>query len=430
MKLLSLAYIKDAARSVQRICEEMFTEAADSVLTELLGIATLKVNMYCLRSEGEEEVLHLRCSHRDDIAVCSCCGTASEAIHEEKERCVRHLDIWGKRTFLHFYSRRFMCEQCQKTFTESLPFIEKFRRHTVAFERHIYERCKAGCRKKVAVKEKLSQATVKEILNRFARRIPERSSGLLTRVLGIDEISLKKRHKQFVLVISDISSRSVLAVLPDRRKDTLEKWLNKLTEEQRRAIKFVSIDMWAPYAQAVRTKLPKSRLTVDRFHVMKQLNERMGQMRRKIQRALPEEEKDILKGMRWILVKNREDLSAKEEIRLTEVLARHTELRELYLLKEEFRCIFERVRNRDKALKFLKAWICKAQMTGNMFLLRFVGTLKNWWNEILNYFVERVTSGFVEGLNNSIRNIIRTAFGYRNFENFRLRVFAEHGVPH
>ncbi len=138
MKLLSLAYIKDAARSVKRICEEMFTEAPDSVLTELLGIAALKVNMYCLRSEGEEEVLHLRCSHRNDIAVCSRCGTVSEAVHEEKERCVRHLDIWGKRTFLHFYSRRFMCEQCRKPFTESLGFVEKFRRHTIAFERYVY----------------------------------------------------------------------------------------------------------------------------------------------------------------------------------------------------------------------------------------------------------------------------------------------------
>ena len=103
MKLLSLAYIKDAARSVKRICEEMFTEAPDSVLTELLGIAALKVNMYCVRSEGEEEVLHLRCSHRDDIAACSRFGTASEGVHEEKERCVRHLISGEKKTFLHFY---------------------------------------------------------------------------------------------------------------------------------------------------------------------------------------------------------------------------------------------------------------------------------------------------------------------------------------
>ena len=127
-------------------------------------------------------------------------------------------------------------------------------------------------------------------------------------------------------------------------------------------------------------------------------------MRRKIQRALPEEKRDMLKGMRWILVKNREKLSAEEEARLTKLLASHPELRELYLLKEEFRCIFEKVRSRDKASQFLKAWVYKAQMTGNLFLLRFVGTLKNWWNEILNYFVERVTNGFVEGLNKGVTN--------------------------
>jgi hypothetical protein len=155
VKLLSPAYIKDAARSVKRICKEIFIEAHDSVLTELLGIAALKVNMYCLRQEGMEEVIHLRCSHRNDAAVCSRCGTASEAIHEEKERCVRHPDIRGKRTFPHFYSRRFMCEQCRQPFTESLPFIEKFRRHTVAFEGHIYEQCKAGCRKKSRSKRKI-----------------------------------------------------------------------------------------------------------------------------------------------------------------------------------------------------------------------------------------------------------------------------------
>lgn len=182
------------------------------------------------------------------------------------------------------------------------------------FERYIYEQCTTETRKKVAQNEGLSQATVKEILNRLARRGTKKPVDIFTRVLGIDEISLKKRYKQFALVISDISSKAVLAVLPDRHKET-------------------------------------------------------------------------------------------------------------------FRNIFEKVRSRERAIKFLKAWSYKAQLTGSKFLLKFVGTLTNWWHEILNYFIERVTNGFVEGINNSIRNIIRSAFGYRNFENFRLRVFAEHGFP-
>lgn len=429
MLLLPLAFVKDAARAVKRICKEAFTKTNDSVLTELLGIATLTATMFCLRREGEQEVLHLWCVYRDDVAICPRCGEVSENVHEEKQRCIRHLDIWGKKTYLHFYSRRFSCESCEKPFTEELSFVEGYRRHSIAFEHHIYELSKASNRKKVAQKEELSQSTVKDILNRWARRKTDRSGNILTRVLGIDEISLKKRHKQFALVISNISNKAILAVLPDRHKETLEEWFDSLTKQQRKAIRFVSIDMWAPYAQATRKKLPKAQLVVDRFHVMKQLNERLSQMRRNIQSGLPEEKKDILKGMRWVLVKNRSGLSAAEEARLCRVLDLCPSLRELYLLKEDFRHIFDKVHSRDKAERFLTAWIYRARLTGNKFLLKFVSTLHNWWNEILTYFIERITNGFVEGLNNSIRNIIRSAFGYRNFENFKLRVFAEHGFP-
>jgi transposase len=98
----------------------------------------------------------------------------------------------------------------------------------------------------------------------------------------------------------------------------------------------------------------------------------------------------------------------------------------VYLLKEEYRLIFEKIDYRAKAERFLSAWKQKAIGTGNTFLIRFVKTLVIWWHYILNYFFERITNGFVEGLNGAIRNIISRAFGYRNFNNIKLRVFAEH----
>lgn len=251
----------------------------------------------------------------------------------------------------------------------------------------------------------------------------------MTRVLGLDEISLKKRHKQFALIISDIDRRCILDVLPIREKEALEKWIDKLTEQQRQAIRFASIDMWAPYYYAVRNKLPHAKIVVDRFHVMKHLNDRITQLRRNIQNNASDDIKEILKGSRWILVKNRSGLSAKEKEILKKILESCPELRVLYLLKEEFRQIFEQVDSREKAERFLKAWVAKAEYTGNKFLKKFIKTLKNWWSQILNYFYERITNGFVEGLNGAIRNIIRRAFGYRNFQNFKLQVFAEQGFP-
>jgi len=433
MKLLAhiiIPFVKDAAKSVKRICLEEFKEVADDTLTELLGIASMVVRMYAMRQEGEHEVLHLWCAHREQIALCGHCGSLSRTVHQEEPRCIRHLDVWGKKTFLHFLARRFKCDDCGLTFAEELPFVDSHRRQSTAFEMHVYESCLAGSCKAVSAREGLSHSTVKDILNRFAARKANSAVLHTTRVLGIDEISLKKRHKRFVLVISDIDRKCILAVLPDREKSSLEDWVETLSPERRNGIHFVSIDMWAPYYQAVQSKLPHAKVVVDRFHVMKQLNTRLSQLRTKYQKESTPEMGQILKGSRWILVRNRSELSSIQEEHLNKILNMCPELRTLYLLKEEFRSIFEKIHYRDKAARFLHAWIVKAKLTGDKYLSKFVVTFKNWKEEILNYFIEGITNGFVEGLNNALRMIIRTAFGYRNFDNFKLRAFAEFGAFH
>lgn len=426
MLALPIKFIKDAAKSVKRVCEQEFTKVKDSVLTELLGISCLVVTMFALRKEDGEEVLHLMCAHRHEVAICPKCGTMTISVHEEKKRCVRHLDVWGKKTFLHFLSRRFKCSDCGKVFTEELAFVDQSRRQTYDFEMHIYRLCLSDNRKDVATREGLSQSTVKRIFLRFAKaKVGASHVAGCPRVLGIDELSLKKRHRQFALILSDIERKCVVDILPERSKEALENWLDRFDESQRKCVRYVSIDMWTPYFHAVRAKLPKADIVVDRFHVVKQLNERITAIRRRCQKNAPKEISEVLKGSRWILVRNRKDLSSKDERKLKQILEACPELRTIYLLKEEFRLIFERAKDRGKAEKHLRVWKLKAEHTGNSFLLKFVKTLENWWNEILNYFLERITNGFVEGLNGALRSIIRRAFGYRNFENFRYQALAE-----
>jgi transposase len=170
MKLLAyiIPFVKDAARSVKRICREDFKDVVDDTLTELLGIATLVVRMYALRREGDHEVLHLWCVPREEVAMCTHCGSVSTKVHEEDQRCIRHLDVWGKMTFLHFWARRFQCEQCGRTFVEEVSFVDSHRRQSSAFERHIYESCISSTKKAVAMREGLSHSTVREIFNRWA----------------------------------------------------------------------------------------------------------------------------------------------------------------------------------------------------------------------------------------------------------------------
>ena len=432
MKLLPFfaPFIKDAAKAVKRISQSEFTRVTDDTLTELLGIATLFVQMYALRREGDQEVLHLHCAHRQEMALCPHCGSVATDVHQEEPRCIRHLDVWGKKTFLHFPCRRFKCDQCGKVFSEQLPFVDSHRRQSKAFEMYVYQCCLESTRKAVAMREGLSHSTVKDIFNRLAAL---KKSGIIDgkiRVLGIDEISLKKRHKQFVLVISDINRKCILAVLPDREKQTLINWLESLSVQTRKSIRFVSIDMWAPYYQAARQVLAHAEVVVDRFHVMKQLNARLTQLRTSYQKQCDPEIQKLLKGSRWIVVRNRSELSVKQAEQLEQILDACPELGVLYLLKEEFRTIFEKIKCRERATRFLDAWCLKAAWTGDKFLSKFLKTFKNWREEILNYFTERITNGFVEGINNALRATIRMAYGYRNFDNFKLRILAEFGAFH
>lgn len=423
---------KDAARAVKRVANLSTQVVTATTLSDLLGLPGMRVTRFAIEAESQEQYLHLFCEHAHAVSICPRCLQATDQVHEEKERCVRHLDIWEMKTLVHFPQRRFDCATCGKPFTENPEWLDSKRRQTNAFERHIYAQVKNKMpRKQVALQAGLHEATVQEIFKRQAQRTARQVDRRSIRILGVDEISLRKGHKQYALVISDLERRRVMAVLPNRLKKTFEAWLEGLTQEERRVIQVVSIDMWEAYRQAVHKQLPHAQIVADRFHVMQQLNRQIDLLRRSFQRKAKQDGDETLyqalKGSRWALLKNRRDLTPEQETQLRTILTVSDELRGLYLLKEEFRTICDKITDRVRAQRFLSAWSWKARTSGSRYLMRFVNTLHNWWHEFLNYFDERVTQGFVEGINRAIRGIINRAFGYRNFDNFRLQVLVECG---
>lgn len=245
------------------------------------------------------------------------------------------------------------------------------------------------------------------------------------RVLNIDEIALEKGHGNFVLVLSAPEEGYVLEVLPNRERKTLENWLEGLAPEMKKAIKVINLDMWEPYTLAVKAKLPQARIVVDRFHVMKNLNHSLTMARREIQRNASQEVKQQLKGSRWVLVKNQKDLNEKQRAKLESVYQASPELNVCHQLKEQFRTIFETVTDREKARVALRRWMKQVEKLNVTALQSFLVTLKNWFELILNYFLERWTNAFAEGVNNKIKLIKRRAFGFTNFDHFRLRILVE-----
>jgi len=419
--------VNDASRATSRVADLDIKAVTPETLTDLLGLPGMRVVEFAIEEQDEQKYLHLFCEHCHEVAICPRCGQVTAGAYDRKDRSVRHLDIWGMQTIVHFPQRRFECTVCGKPFTELLVWMDPKRRQTRAFEQYIYE-CihkRKMTRKQVALQEGLHEETVLGIFKKWAKQTVRQSKRQQVRVLGIDEIHLG--HKEYALVLSDIERRRVIAVLPNRLKATLEQWLDELSEEERRAIKVVSMDMWEPYRQAVRHKLPWAGIVADRFHVMKQLNHQLDLLRRNLRKNGNEELTELLKNSRWILLKNRRDLKPEEEAKLQRILEASGELRTVYLLKEEFRTICEKIKDRKRANRFLRSWVWRAEASGSRYLKRFVKTLRNWWQEFLNYFEGGVTQGFVEGINRAIRGIINRAYGFHKFEHFRLQVLVECG---
>jgi transposase len=227
-----------------------------------------------------------------------------------------------------------------------------------------------------------------------------------------------------VLVISAPELGLVLDVLPDRNKETLLKWLEERRIEWCAAVQYACSDMWDAYQQAAEQKLPNARRVVDRFHVMKNLNDALTKARRIIQKDADEKTKELLKGCRWLLVKNRENLTEEQEKKLANMLKASPELKQCYELKEAFRDLFNQNLTPKAAEKCLLSWISKVEALSFKALKAFVNTLRNWWQQILNYFDGRFNNGFAEGVNLKIKMLNRRGYGYRNFNSFRLHVLA------
>lgn len=251
----------------------------------------------------------------------------------------------------------------------------------------------------------------------------------MAQVVCFDEIAHHKGHGHYELVIYAPELGIVLDVLKDRKKATLEDWFLARGPAWCAHVAVYCADMWDQYHEAAQTHLPNAMPVVDRFHVMKNLNDAVTKARRSIQRQATEAQQEILKGCRWLLVKNRENLSDEERSTLGVLLAASPELKSLYEIKESFRDWFNTCADRHQADDLLTAWLDKAKDSGLRALQGFTRMVDRWRQQILNYFAGRHSNGFAEGVNLKIKLINRRAFGYHVFASFRLHVMVAFDMP-
>jgi transposase len=297
-----------------------------------------------------------------------------------------------------------------------LSFAGERRDYTKRYEAWIFQQVKENNITAVQRFEKLTYDQIQSIFITEAKhRIPAFPFASLKR-LGIDEISLRKGKQDFILILTDLDTGDVVDVLEKRTQERLRTRLEQLTKQERSQINEVAIDMWEPYSDVCQELLPNAIITVDRFHVAKAVNEELKKLKNQEKKQHPE----AIKDAHYPLLKNQEDLTDKQQEKLEQVYAVSSTLRMAHRLKECLRRIFEYPSTKERAIRRLQKWSCIAEK--EQLFPKFRKTLANWLDKITNYFYQRTTSGIVEGINNKIKLIKRRAFGFRNFQNFRLRV--------
>lgn len=388
-------------------------------LTELLDIPELVVDDY----EIQRGVVFIHAHPKENKNVCNKCGSKKVKVEETlPKRVIRDRDIFGKQCFIIIHPRRYKCLNCENRFTEGFDFLDPRKSYTKRFAEWIHKIAQKTDINFVSKLECIGYKKVEGIFYRLSKERISLKKDLSFTKLGIDEIAMKKGHKDFITIISDLTNGKPIAVLPERTKECLDEFFDGMEGKTKKKIKEVSIDMWGPYFDVIKEHLPKAKIVIDRFHVQTHLNDALTKVRRKIQKDLTDEQKEAIKGSRWPLVKNEEHLTQEEKKKLNEVFLACQLLKKYHYAKEQFREIFEEVDSRDYAGKKINQWIEGIHQENLFHYGKFITTLQNWKQYILNYFISKTTNGFVEGLNNKIKLLKRIGFGFTNFEHFRLRI--------
>jgi transposase len=229
----------------------------------------------------------------------------------------------------------------------------------------------------------------------------------------------------------DHSNGRVLDVLESREKEAVVAWLKAGKESGLLGqLEEVTCDMWDAYVEATKEVFGQTvRVTIDRFHVMKNFQDQLMEARRQIQRQLPKEQAKELKGSRWLWVTNPENLDAEQRKELERLKRQFPELGRLAEHREALRRIFEdeQVNSAQAGVTRLRDWCRRGNRLGLAALDKFSRTLDNWMDKIANYFVSRSSNGRTEGFNRGLRAILWRACGMRNFSHFRLRVLHQFG---
>lgn len=395
---------------------------------DLLNLPEVRV-VDALLTETE---ITLQVEHSQHFAICHKCGArATEFFRNGEKLVLRHLPIFNRPVFLVLQTKRYRCLHCggKPTTTERGEWYDTEAHCTKAFAEFLLLELVNSTISDVVSKHDVSYDLLRGVLMRYVSDQVDWSRFERLRVLGLDEISLLKGYRDFVTIVStqDEAGRPVvLAVLKGREKKTVVEFLKSIPEHLRATVEQACTDLYEGFANAIKEVLPHVKLVADRFHVAKLYRAAVDDLRKqemkRLKKILTKEQHAVLKGVMWKLRRNFDDLSEEDKQQLELLFECSPALRQAHALREKLTAIFEQKLTKEEATRLIRAWAEKVRLSGLNCFDKFLGTLENWMGEITNYFISRLSSGWVEGLNNKIKVLKRRCYGLTNIGNLFRRI--------
>lgn len=331
----------------------------------------------------------------------------------------------GFRVFVEFERWRVHCPRCHNVFVERLDWLAENPRYTQRFAMHIGALCREMTVSAVAQLEHLHDSTVKHLDQLYMQRQVAAAGRLAPRVIGVDEIAIRKGH-DYRIIVSDLErGRPIWVGGTGRTEADLDQFFAELGARRTRGIELAVMDMWKAFRKSTEKNVPGVRIVYDKFHIMRHLNEALDQVRRREYHRLAGKDRSFIKGQRYTLLAHRENLTLDGRKALRKLFKANKRLSTAYLLKESFGQLWD-YRTEVWARHFFEQWRDSLKWQRLEPYVRFAKLIDRHWDGIASYChpENKVSLGMVEGLNTKIRVLQRRAYGYRDEEYLKLKIIA------
>jgi transposase len=336
---------------------------------------------------------------------------------------VRDLCCGDTRIYLELEVRRVECRDCGKVKREQLDFLADNPLYTKRFAYYVGRRCRQATIKDVAKELALDWHTVKALEKQYMQAQLARAGTPSPRAIGIDEISIRRGHTYRIVVSDLIRGRPIWFGGEDRSEASMGRFYAWLGARKSSRISLAVMDMWKPFRLATQAHAPQAAILFDKFHIMRHLGEALDTVRKREYARLSGRDRRYIKGQKYTLLSRRENLTLDGKKALKTLLAANKRLNTAYVLKESFGQLWSYERE-GWARRFFENWCASLKWQRLEPYKKFATMIDRHWDGIAAYCrpENKVSLGFVEGLNNKIRVIQRRAYGLHDEDYLRLKV--------